>query len=403
MLNLILKRFKINIFIPIKGTILFASFVLIHQLFGQDVQSDFGKGIGFASSDSSFTLAMSGRIQSMTEIKNSLNTNEADADFYIRRCRLDFQGKAFHPSFSYRIQIGFAQRDITADNSAEQNNLILRDAMLFYAPKKWLKFGFGQTKLPGNRQRSISSANLQLVERSIVNNNFTLDRDKGIWMYNTFNLGRSLFRATFAVSSGEGRINSNKNGEVCLSSRFEFLPFGAFTNYGDYIEADQEKEKKPKLSLATAFSHNYDAVRTHGQLGEYLYNNNKANIDYYGGDLLFKYRGFSFEAECYTRSSNIGIIRSKVDTNSYNSIFSGTGILFQSGMFVSKRTEIAARYAKIEPMKKVEQLYQSQQEIVLGVSRYFKKHSLKLQTDVSYQKRGSSETIIYRLSGVMTF
>lgn len=363
----------------------------------------FGKGIGFASADSLFTLAISGRIQSMTEIKHELNDETTLADFYVRRCRLNFQGTAYHPSFTYRIQLGFAQRDITADNSSAQNNLILRDAMLFYSPKKWLKFGFGQTKLPGNRQRQVSSANLQLVERSIVNNNFTLDRDKGIWVYTNFKFGKKILKTTLAVSSGDGRINSDKNGELCYSGRTELYPFGEFHGQGDYIESDQEKEVKPKLAIAGAYSYNSANARTLGQLGEYLYNGQHSNIRYYGGDLIFKYKGFSFETELYNRESDKGIITNSKDTTLKNYVLSGRGFLLQSGIFISKKSEIAVRYARIDPNSKISKLYGVQEEYVLGFSRYFSKHSLKLQTDCSYMKNGSKESIIFRMSGVVSF
>ncbi len=363
----------------------------------------FGKGVGFASADSSFTLAISGRVQSMAEVRHELNDEKTMADFFTRRCRLNFQGTAYHPSFTYRIQVGFAQRDITADNSAAQNNLILRDAMLFYAPNKWLKFGFGQTKLPGNKQRLVSSANLQLVERSIVNNNFTIDRDKGIWLYTNIKIGASFLRTTLAVSSGDGRINSDKNGELCYSGRMEWFPLGQFTNNGDFIEADQEKEKKPKMVISGVYSYNSANSRTHGQLGEYLYNGQYSNLTYYGTDLMFKYRGFSLEAEFYTRESNTGIIINKKDSTQSNFVLSGRGLLFQAGIFISKKSEIAIRYASITPATKISKLAKVQEEYVLGFSHYFFKHSLKLQMDASYFKNGSKESIVYRLSGVVTF
>lgn len=368
------------------------------------LKASFGKGIGFASADSSFTLTLSGRVQSMAEVKHELNSDVTGADFFVRRCRLNIQGKAFHPAFSYRIQIGFAQRDITADNSEAQNNLIMRDAMLFYEPAKWIKFGFGQTKLPGNRQRMISSANLQLVERSIVNNNFTIDRDKGIWMYNHFELKQAgILRTIFAVSSGEGRINSDKNGELCYSGRIEYLPLGAFTNGNDFIESDQEREKKPKLSIAGAYSYNSASSRTLGQLGEYLYNNAHTNIKYYGGDLLFKFRGFSFESEFYNREANNGIIINKLDSTQSNFVLSGRALLLQSGYLFKNGMELSLRYGRIDPANKLSSKVKLQEEHVFGFSKYFNKHSLKIQTDISYMKNGSKETLIYRLSGVVTF
>ncbi len=363
----------------------------------------FGKGIGFASADSSFTLALSGRIQSMAEVRHELNTEQTLADFFVRRCRLNVQGTAYSPKLTYRIQIGFAQRDITADNSAAQNNLILRDAMLFYSPYKWLRIGFGQTKLPGNKQRQVSSANLQLVERSIVNNNFTLDRDKGIWLYGSFNMGSQVIRPILAISSGEGRINSDRNGELCYSGRLEWYPFGNFTNNGELIESDQEKEKKPKLVIAGVYSYNSANSRAMGQLGEYLYNGQYSNVTYYGGDLMFKYKGFSFEAELYTRESNTGIIINKKDSTQRNFVMAGQGMMLQAGMFVSPRNEIAVRYGKITPASAISSLAMVQEEYVLGFSRYFQKHSLKIQTDCSYFKNGSRESLVYRLSSVITF
>ncbi|MBP6456653.1 MAG: hypothetical protein KA275_07990 [Chitinophagaceae bacterium] len=370
---------------------------------GKPYFMELGKGIQFSSADSSFTMAISGRIQTLFEAKRDLNAEKNGADFLLRRCRLNFQGTAFNPKFTYRIQLGFAHGDITSGNSSVQNNLILRDAMLFYDAKKWLRIGFGQTKLPGNRQRQVSSANLQLVERSIANNNFTLDRDKGIWFYTNFKINKSILKSTLAISSGEGRIVSDKNGKLCYSTRMEFLPLGEFSKKGDYIESDNEKEKKPKLSLAAAYSYNNEATRIMGQLGDYLYNAETANINYYGADLLFKYKGFSFESEFYNRNSNKGIVVNKKDTLLRNYIVSGNAFMVQSGYFITKTDEIAVRYAQITPDKKLSAKMHEQKEYVLGFSHYFNKHSLKLQTDATYLESGSSKNLIYRLSGVITF
>ncbi len=367
------------------------------------VKMEFGKGIQFTSVDSLFTLAISGRVQSLFEARSNLTPESTGADFLLRRARLNFQGTALNPNFTYRIQIGFAQGDITSANSMVQNNLVLRDAMLFYRASKWLRIGFGQTKLPGNRQRQVSSANLQLVERSIANNNFTLDRDKGVWAYTNFNINNSVLRTTVAISSGEGRIVSDNNGRLSYAARTEFLPFDAFLNNGDFIGGDQERENKPKLSIAGVYSFNNEARRTMGQLGEFLFNSETADIQYYGGDLMFKYEGFSFESELYTRNSDKGIITNIVDATQQNHVISGTTLMLQSGYFITKTNEIAARYAQITPNSKVATLMNEQKEYVFGFSHYFKKHSLKLQSDVTYLKNGTQNSLVYRISGVLAF
>lgn len=389
--------------------ILFGALVLVggHRGFSQTksptVKMNFGKGIQFASADSSFTLTLNGRIQSLFEGKRDITKGNTGADFLVRRSRLNFQGTAFNPKFTYRIQIGFAQGDITSANSATQNNLILRDAMLFYQANGWLRIGFGQTKLPGNRQRQISSANLQLVERSIANNNFTLDRDKGIWLYTKFRLGKALLKPTVALSSGEGRIVSAENGKLSYASRVEFLPFGEFLNNGNYMGADLEREPTPKLSVAGVYSANKGATRTMGQLGEFLYNAQTANLQYYGGDLMFKYRGFSLESELYNRNSDTGIITDLSDPSQQNYVIAGRAFLVQSGYLVSARNEIAVRYAQINPDSKVAEIMPAQKEYVLGFSHYFKQHSLKLQSDLTYLTKAAHESLIWRVSAVCTF
>src|SRR5574343_696562 len=143
----------------------------------------FGKGVQFKSGDGRYSLTIGGRLQTVAEVKFQLTEPKViSTDFLVRRCRLSFAGTAFDPRFSFRLQLGFSSTDISASNSSLQNNMIIRDAMLFYKLRPWLILGLGQTKLPGNRQRQVSSGKLQLVERSIVNTNFTLDRDKGVWI-----------------------------------------------------------------------------------------------------------------------------------------------------------------------------------------------------------------------------
>ncbi|MBK8623776.1 MAG: FmdC precursor [Saprospiraceae bacterium] len=388
---------------------LITSFVLvistncIAQVDKSSIKMEAGKGIQFTSADSSFTIAIGGRIQSVFEARRDITNETTGADFLLRRCRLNIKGNAFNPKFSYRIQLGFAHGDIASANSSVQNNLILRDAMLFYDASKWLRIGFGQTKLPGNRQRQVSSANLQLVERSISNNNFTLDRDKGVWLYTNFNINKTVLKSTIAISSGEGRIVSDKNGKLCYSARVEFLPFGDFSKKGDYTEADIEREIKPKLSIAGVYSFNEAATRTMGQLGDYLYNAEIANIQYYGVDLMFKYKGFSIESELYNRNSNEGIITNINNTTQQNYIVAGNTFMIQSGYFITRKNEIAARYAQITPENSVASIMNMQKEYVLGFSHYFNKHSLKLQSDLTYLENGTNKNLIYRLSCVVTF
>lgn len=368
------------------------------------IKMTFGKGIVFTSADSLFTLGLSGRIQSLFINTYNLTDNENASDFLIRRARLNFQGTAFNPRFTYRLQLGFSLPDLNSVNIAVANNLVLRDAMLFYKTTDWLRIGFGQTKLPSNRERLVSSANLQIVERSIVNNFFTLDRDKGVWFYMNFKANKAVIKPTIAISSGEGRIAADKNGKLSYAARVEFLPFGNFSEGGDYIQSDVEREAKPKFSIAGVYNYNIETPRTMGQLGDYLWNAETSNIQYYGADFLFKYKGFSFESELYTRKSdNDGIIVSDIDPTKKNFVITGTGFLLQSGYLFNKKSEIAARYAQVLPAASISSILLEQKEYTVCYNYFINKHSLKLQNDLTYFVNGPTDNLIYRLTAIVTF
>lgn len=364
----------------------------------------FGKPITFSSSDSSFSLGIGGRIQSLAEMRRDFKSDKTTIDFSIRRLRLNFAGNAISQKFTYRIQLCFSQRDISSDNSSVTNNLFLRDAMLYYSPNRHWRFGFGQTKLPGNRQRQTSSANLQFTDRSNTNGLFTLDRDKGFWaVFTTKTKKKAVISNTIAITSGEGRITSDKSSGLCYSARSEFLPFGEFKNNGDYIESDIFFEDKFRLSIGVAYSFNNKTSRVAGQLGEYLFNNQVADIHYYGADWVMKKKGWSFTGELYRRVSKNGISINAVTPSKVNFVYSGTGLLLQSGFLYSKKNEFAVRYGFTAPDKRIKQYISKVEEYMLAYSHYFFRHNLKLQSDAGYFIGPSQKAFQWRFTGIVTF
>jgi len=367
------------------------------------LDAHFGKPVTFSSRDSSFSLGIGGRIQSMAEFRQNMNTDSSTVDFYIRRLRLNLAGNVIGQKFTYRIQLCFSQRDVSSDNSQVQNNLFLRDAMLFYSPNPQWRFGFGQTKLPGNRQRQISSANLQFADRSNTNGLFTLDRDKGFWIVHTKRGKKVILSNTLAITTGEGRINADRSTGLCYSFRSEVLPFGEFKNSGDYIESDLFFEDELKLSFAFSYSFNDNTSRVLGQLGEYLYNNQRADIHYYGADLVMKYNGWSFIGEMYRRTARNGVSFDPVNPSKVKFVYSGTGLLLQSGYLFSPKDEIALRYGLTSPDDVSDNYVAKLNEYMLAYSHYFFRHNLKLQTDLGYFKGPVQKNLQWRFTGIVTF
>ena len=141
---------------------------------------NFGKGVGITSPDSLFQFNIRFRIQSrFSYFKNQ--DDEAAFDGQVRRLRLRFDGFVGDPRFLYVIQLSFAPGDVGEIEDGENLNII-RDAVVYYNASKHWNFGFGQTKLPGNRQRVNSSGALQLTDRSINNARFNIDRDFGFFI-----------------------------------------------------------------------------------------------------------------------------------------------------------------------------------------------------------------------------
>src|SRR5688572_13818392 len=138
------------------------------------------KGFGIVTADSSYSLKFQFRMQNRAGFRTKdVDDLAAESfEFRVRRLRLKFEGFVYDPRLTYYIQLSFSRGDMDwrgPENS--MNNLspnVVRDAVIYYNPTKNLRLGFGQTKLPGNRQRVISSGDQQFVDRSQVNATFNI-------------------------------------------------------------------------------------------------------------------------------------------------------------------------------------------------------------------------------------
>lgn len=341
----------------------------------------FNKGWGFVTKDSSVMTNLRFRIQnrfSLFSVSDSdLSINETE--FKVRRLRLRFDGFVLDHKISYLFQLAFSRDDIDWDKTKFPS--LVRDAMVFYKPAKNIQIGFGQGKLPGNRQRVISSGQQQFADRSIVNSNFTVDRDFGFFFSFSQPIGITVLRLRAAVSSGEGRNIPKGDANFAYTGRIELLPLGKFTNDGDYFEGDIEHETKPKLSIGGGYSLNKGAKRTGGQLGNFM--DSGHDISTLFCDLLFKYQGWAFSSEFMKRDAKGSLVVNLSDgTPSY--IMAGYGINTQLSYCFRNQIEIAARYSQIVPANEIRYAEYLQKQYIVGVSKYFSGHPVKLQGNLIY-------------------
>lgn len=357
----------------------------LHFIGQQVTNNTFGKGISIVAADSSFSMKFSARIQSLfiAEIPSDNNGMEdVSGNWMIRRSRLKFDGFAFSPNFQYKLELGLSNRDHGGESPETNNtsNLIL-DAFV-----KWNVFGnvelwAGQTKLPGNRERVISSQKLQFVDRSLVNSRFNIDRDMGIQIHNKGKLGNVVVKEAIAISQGEGRNRTVGNqGGLEYTGRIEVLPLGNFTSKGDYFGSDLKREPKPKIAFGATYDYNDRAPRQRGNGGSYVPDTAYNSLATLMADVMFKYNGFSLMAEYANKQADGTRL---VDTTGafIANYYTGTGINIQAGYLLKNNLEIAARVTTITPEKTSGR--DMQDMYTLGLSRYIVGHSLKVQTDFS--------------------
>lgn len=351
------------------------------------------KGVEYIHKDSAFSIRFSFRAQQRAGFfsKSLSDMNPETFEMRVRRLRLGFRGFIYDPSIQYYIQLSFSRGDMDweSPNATIYNTSpnIIRDAMIFYVPVKGLTLGLGQTKLPGNRQRVVSSGSQQFYDRSIVNATFTLDRDFGF--FSTYQ--HEYFRVKAAITSGEGRNSTKSDFGLNYTLRGEILPFGKFTGDNEDWEGDLAREPKPKLSIAAGYNINSRAVRQGGTLGNDLYN--PVTMKNLHADLSFKYKGFALMHEFCNRAADAPITVKSDDSSSIRTVYVGWGINTQMSYLFKNNYEVAARYARITPDKSI---YENSdfsginekgyEQYIVGVTRYLNGHKLKVQGNLLYQK-----------------
>ena len=289
---------------------------------------NFGEGLEFVGEDD-HSFKLGGYIQPFVESRfvfnDSLGENYNDNRFRLRRLRLRLSGNNTEHNLSYRIQFDLSGVSETGD---ESSNLLL-DAFLTYSINKRTKLTFGQRSLRSdNRELPMSSATLQLVERSRLTSSFASIRDFGFFLQRDFRFKNGSFlRNYLEITSGDGMNNFTKDfGGLKYGGRIDFLPFGLFTNMGQFRQTDVMRERSLKLVVGLNYSFNNGISSRRGREGgQILYldslgNESLPDFIKMGADLMLKYKGFSLLGEYQSTTSIVpDNITQRVRNNGTNS------------------------------------------------------------------------------------
>ena len=253
------------------------------------------------------------------------------------------------------------------------------------------------------------SSTLQLVERSPVSAAFASVREFGFFAESTYKVSKqSYIKPEFAITNGDGlNVFGKDHGGLKYGGRIDYLPFGLFNNFGQYRQADLERELTPKFVIGANYSYNVGISDRRGsQSGTILYLDNQNNEllpDYlkYGIDFLFKYRGFSLLGEYVNASARVpsGITKYIRDNGSIDTfvldvdvksrMMLGNGYNIQGGYVFKNLFSIDGRFSYLQPETysylNNARYYNRSHFYSLGITKYLaRNYGAKIQLDCTY-------------------
>lgn len=391
--------------ISLTGIFLICTLTLFSQT---NSPTSFGNGLfNIVGKDSSWTAKIGARMQilaiSSWDDSNGGTFDNPEQNFLVRRARLKFDGFVHSPKLVYKLELGLSNRDISGTSIYTGNTpRYVMDAVIKWNFYKNFVLWFGQTKLPGNIERVISSGDLQQVDRSLLNSRFNIDRDMGFQLRHHFKIGKTaLVREKIALSQGEGRnVTTGNEGGHQYTGRLELLPFGSFKSKGDYKGADLEREVTPKLMMGFTYDMNKNAVRNRSNMGAYMENDLglfQTDISTLFIDFMFKYDGLSIMGEFADRNADDPFAKNSDGSLTGDVVQVGNALNLQTGYLLHNDWEVSARYTHVN-LDRIITGRNPVDQYTIGLSKYIVGHKLKVQTDISYlsEEFGNNE-IMYRL------
>lgn len=342
----------------------------------RNVEAGYSGGFFLRTNDDFFSLKINFRSQFPFVVENE--DNETDTGFDIRRMWVSFRGNAFRPWLKYLLIL------------EPTDDVTLLDYIIDAAKFTQAVPRVGQFRVPFNREDLTDPFNLQLVDTSILNQEFRLGRDIGASVGGV--LGKFITYSV-GVFNGDGRNSLSENSNLLYVGRVMFTPTGEpryssihpFPVSGDYTYSQGafENSEVPLIAVSAALAY-LPGFKPDEKSPDNVFINDRvtalgsdeSDILQFTADILIKYLIFSFEAEYNLRNIS-------PDETGIDSVLA-QGVRVQSGIFlIPEVIEVAGRFVIIDPGMDSDD--DKIWEITPGLSFYFtKSHSLKLQFDYSF-------------------
>ena len=119
-------------------------------------------------------------------------------------------------------------------------------------------------------------------------------------------------------------------------------------------------------------------------------------------DAMFKYAGWGAMAEFFKRGADDPITKNSEGDSQV--VFVGIGTNMHLSKMVSRKSELALRYASVRPDKEIREYENKLEEAALGYSKYLNGHRIKLQGNLGYAwNNGQTQVVNLRNYWFATF
>lgn len=335
------------------------------------------KGWEFSTSDDKYKLQFQSRLQFRYAApfdSDPLTLNDFEEDQHIlkiNRARLKIGGNAFRKWLKY-----YWEYELFSAN--------LLDFRMMVEKFPCLKVKVGQWKAQYNRERMISSGKQQLVDRSLINRAFTIDRQQGVSLFGHLKgEGIADFNYWASVFNGHGRgakENDDRHLMYMIRGQWNFL--GREVKFSG---SDSKYNKKPVGLLALGAVTNRSPYTRFSQAGGGQLEGfedgapGQYRVNQWMQETAFMFRGFAWQQELHWKQIDDKVNR-KITTLIGN--YLQFGYFFHYALsWVPKPLELAFRYAIYNP--DIDQPQNLQEEFSLDVNWFFHAHLNKLTAEIS--------------------
>ncbi len=357
------------------------------------LKSHYDDGLVFETKRGNFSV----RYRTLIQFQFSAidQDNNTDTNFFFRRIRLKFDGHVLRPWLTYILQL--SRDDVKLGQGGDGSGVEFKD---FYIDAVYFEKIFpriGQFKVPFNREQLSSGSALLLVERSIVNTEFSLGRKLGGALYGILGKHVAYGAAVFTSPATDDTADASSVDSETFAGRLQ-LNFGGTLEYsnggfptgGDYaLVPDFTKVPVFVFGTAVVYLPSLSVKENEGDSGALIerfieLGISKGNVVSVTGDAAYKLPMFNVEAAYLGRwiEPEIGGGGTVYDQ----------GLRIQTGLFLVPDTiEMAGRWAYIfydtsPGVAEVgEALRDTSSELTTGINYYISKsNKWKLQLSYSF-------------------